>query len=308
MGKILIVGTVAFDAIETPFGKTDKILGGAATFIGLAASQFDTEAAIVSVVGDDFPREYLDLFVKRHIDISGIDIVEGGKTFYWKGKYRNDLNTRDTLVTELNVLADFQPRVPEAYRDSDVVMLGNLHPDIQLSVLDQLSEKPKLTILDTMNFWMNNTPEELQRVIALIDVIAINDEEARQLTGEYSLVKAAWEIQKMGPKYVVIKKGEHGALLFYNRDVFFAPALPLEEVFDPTGAGDTFAGGFAGYLAESGNSSFNNLKNAVIHGSNLASFCVERFGPERMLDLDKKEVEARLVQFRELTQFDIEIQ
>jgi sugar/nucleoside kinase (ribokinase family) len=308
MGKILIVGTVAFDAIETPFGKTDKILGGAATFIGLAASQFDTDAAIVSVVGDDFPREYLDLFVKRQIDISGIDIVEGGKTFYWKGKYRNDLNTRDTLVTELNVLADFQPSVPANYRDSDVVMLGNLHPDIQLSVIDQLSRKPSLTILDTMNFWMNNTPSELARVISLVDVIAINDEEARQLTGEYSLVRAAWEIQKMGPKYVVIKKGEHGALLFYNKEVFFAPALPLEEVYDPTGAGDTFAGGFAGYLAESGNSSFNNLKNAVIHGSNLASFCVERFGPERMLNLEKREVEARLIQFRELTQFDIEIQ
>jgi sugar/nucleoside kinase (ribokinase family) len=308
MGKILIVGTVAFDAIETPFGKTDKILGGAATFIGLAASLYDTDAAIVSVVGDDFPTEYLDLFVKRNIDISGIDIVKGGKTFYWKGKYRNDLNTRDTLVTELNVLADFKPHVPEKYRDSEVVMLGNLHPDIQLSVLDQLSGKPRLTILDTMNFWMNNTPDELKRVIGRIDAIAINDEEARQLTGEYSLVKAAWEIQKMGPKYVVIKKGEHGALLFYNREVFFAPALPLEDVYDPTGAGDTFAGGFAGYLAESGNSSFNNLKNAVIHGSNLASFCVERFGPERMLSLDKKEVEARLLQFRELTQFDIEIQ
>jgi sugar/nucleoside kinase (ribokinase family) len=206
------------------------------------------------------------------------------------------------------VLADFKPHVPEKYRDSEVVMLGNLHPDIQLSVLDQLSGKPRLTILDTMNFWMNNTPDELKRVIGRIDAIAINDEEARQLTGEYSLVKAAWEIQKMGPKYVVIKKGEHGALLFYNREVFFAPALPLEDVYDPTGAGDTFAGGFAGYLAESGNSSFNNLKNAVIHGSNLASFCVERFGPERMLSLDKKEVEARLLQFRELTQFDIEIQ
>lgn len=308
MGKLLIVGTVAFDAIETPFGKTDKILGGAATFIGLAASQFDVDPAIVSVVGDDFPKEYLDLFEKKKINISGIEVVQGGKTFYWKGKYRNDLNTRDTLVTELNVLADFNPQVPENYRNSEVVMLGNLHPDIQLSVIEQLSEKPKLLVLDTMNFWMNHTLEALLRVIAQVDVLTINDEEARQLTGEYSLVKAAWEIQKMGPKYVVIKKGEHGALLFHHREVFFAPALPLEEVFDPTGAGDTFAGGFTGYLAETQNASFNNLKNAVIHGSNLASFCVERFGPERMTGLSKNEVEARLLQFRELTQFDIELQ
>lgn len=307
MGKLLIIGTVAFDAIETPFGKTDKILGGAATFIGLSASQFEIDAAIVSVVGDDFPGEYLQLLKDKKIDISGIEIVKGGKTFYWKGKYRNDLNTRDTLVTELNVLANFNPVVPEAYRDSEVVMLGNLHPNTQLSVIRQMKERPRLIILDTMNFWMNNTLKELKQVMAEVDIITINDEEARQLTGEYSLVKAASEIHGMGPKYVVIKKGEHGALLFHQDEVFFAPALPLEEVFDPTGAGDSFAGGFAGYLAETGNKSFNNIKNAVIHGSNLASFCVEQFGPERMIGLDKDEVEDRLYQFKELTQFDIEL-
>lgn len=303
----MIVGTVAFDAIETPFGKTDKILGGAATFIALAAAQFEADAAIVSVVGEDFPQEYLDLFVEKKVNIDGIEIIEGGKTFFWKGKYRNDLNTRDTLLTELNVLADFNPVVPDAYRDSDVVMLGNLHPDIQMSVIRQMKERPKLLVLDTMNFWMNNTLEALKLVIAEVDVITINDEEARQLTGEYSLVKAAAAIQQMGPHYVVIKKGEHGALLFHRQEVFFAPALPLEEVFDPTGAGDTFAGGFTGYLAETGNTSFNNLKNAVIQGSNLASFCVERFGPERMTGLTQQEVEARLLQFKELTQFDIEL-
>ncbi len=308
MGKLLIVGSVAFDAIETPFGKTDKILGGAAPFIALAASQFDIEAAIVSVVGDDFPQEYLDIFSEQDIDITGIEMVQGGKTFFWKGKYHNDLNSRDTLVTELNVMANFNPVVPDDYKDADVVMLGNLHPNIQMSVIDQMEQKPKLIVLDTMNFWMNNTLEELMQVIERIDVITINDEEARQLTKEYSLVKAAAKIHEMGPKYVVIKKGEHGALLFHNGSVFFAPALPLEEVFDPTGAGDTFAGGFVGYLAATRNISFENLKNAVIHGSNLASFCVERFGPERMLALDEKAVEKRLQQFKELTQFDIELQ
>ncbi len=308
MGKLLIVGTVAFDAIETPFGKTDKILGGAATFIGLAASQYELDAAIVSVVGDDFPSEYLDLLKSRNIDTSGLKIVQGGKTFFWKGKYHNDMNTRDTLATELNVLADFDPIVPENYKDAEVVMLGNLHPNTQLSVINQMKKRPKLIMLDTMNFWMDNALEELMEVIRHIDVITINDEEARQLTGEYSLVRAAAEIQKMGPKYVVIKKGEHGALLFHKDKVFFAPALPLEEVFDPTGAGDTFAGGFAGYLAASDNITFNNLKNAVIHGSNLASFCVERFGTERMQDLDRKEIDKRLHQFKALTQFDIELQ
>ena len=307
MGKLLIVGTVAFDAIETPFGKTDKILGGAATFIGLAASYFKTDSAIVSVVGEDFPVHYLDLLRAKGIDISGLEIVPGGQTFFWKGKYMNDLNRRETLATELNVLADFNPIVPENYKDADLLMLGNLHPDIQLKVIRQMEKRPKLIVLDTMNYWMDNTWDALMEVIREIDVIVINDEEARQLSGEYSLVKAASLIGAMGPEYVVIKKGENGALLFHEDHVFFAPALPLEDVFDPTGAGDTFAGGFAGYLAQTENISFGNLKNAVIHGSNLASFCVEKFGTERLLDLTAKEIDSRLSQFRDLTQFDIEM-
>jgi sugar/nucleoside kinase (ribokinase family) len=307
MSKLVIVGTVAFDAIETPFGKTDKILGGAGTFIGLAASQFDIDPAVVSVVGGDFPQKYLDLMTKNNIDISGIEIIKDGKTFFWSGKYHNDMNSRDTLVTELNVLANFQPIVPHDYRNAEVVMLGNLHPSVQMSVLKQMNKKPKLTILDTMNFWMDCALEELHETISQIDVITINDEEARQLTGEYSLVVAARKIHEMGPKYVVIKKGEHGALLFHNDNVFYAPALPLEEVFDPTGAGDTFAGGFAGHLARTGDFSFENMKNAVIYGSTLASFCVEKFGTERMQDLTDKEIYKRLDQFKNLTQFDIEL-
>ncbi|QCX02045.1 sugar kinase [Aggregatimonas sangjinii] len=307
MGKLVIVGTVAFDEIETPFGKTDKILGGAGTFIGLAASQFDVDSAIVSIVGDDLPQEYLDLLSNKGIDLNGLEIVKGGKTFYWKGKYHNDLNSRDTLVTELNTLADFNPVVPDNYTNADVVMLGNLHPAVQLSVINQMTERPKLIVLDTMNFWMDSALDDLKEVIKHIDVITINDEEARQLTEEYSLVKAAQEIHKMGPKFVVIKKGEHGALLFHNENVFFAPALPLEEVFDPTGAGDTFAGGFTGYLAATGDISFENMKRAVIHGSNLASFCVERFGTVRMESLTKDEVHERLHQFKALTQFEIEL-
>ena len=307
MGKLLIVGTMAFDAIETPFGKTGRILGGAGTFIGLAASQFKIDSAIVSVVGDDFPQSYMDIFKNKDIDLSGVEVVKGGKTFFWEGKYHNDLNSRDTLATELNTLADFNPVVPNDYADADIVMLGNLHPNIQLSVINQMEKRPKLIVLDTMNFWMDNTWDELMAVISKIDVITINDEEARQMTNEYSLVKAAAKIQEMGPKYVVIKKGEHGALLFHKDNIFFAPALPLEEVFDPTGAGDTFAGGFSGYLTEAGNISFESMKNAIIHGSNLASFCVERFGTERMVDLEKSEVDARLVQFKELTQFNIEL-
>ena len=307
MNKLLIVGTVAFDAIETPFGKTDKILGGAGTYIGLSASFFNLQSAIVSVVGDDFPQEYLDLLTARNIDISGLEVVKGGKTFFWSGLYHNDLNSRDTLATELNVLADFQPKVPQNFKDADVVMLGNLHPLVQSSVLDQMEVKPKLVVLDTMNFWMDCALAELLDVIKRIDVITINDEEARQLSGEYSLVKAAAKIHTMGPKYVVIKKGEHGALLFHNSEVFFAPALPLEEVFDPTGAGDTFAGGFTGFIAQSENVSFENMKNAVIYGSNLASFCVEKFGKERMLTLDKEEVVSRLQQFKSLTQFEIDL-
>ncbi|MCX2678860.1 PfkB family carbohydrate kinase [Galbibacter sp. EGI 63066] len=307
MGKLLIVGSVAFDAIETPFGKTDKILGGAAPFISLAASQFNVESAIVSVVGEDFPQEYLDLFSEKNIDINAIEIVKGEKTFFWKGKYHNDLNSRDTLETQLNVLANFKPVVPENYKNADVVMLGNLNPSVQLSVIAQMETKPKLIVLDTMNFWMDNTLDELMDVIEKVDVITINDEEARQLSGEYSLVKAAEKIHAMGPKYVVIKKGEHGALLFHNGNVFFAPALPLEEVFDPTGAGDTFAGGFTGYLAKTDDYSFENMKRAVIHGSNLASFCVEKFGTRRLKELGPDEVYKRLQQFKALTQFDIEI-
>lgn len=307
MNKLLIVGTVAFDAIETPFGKTDKILGGAATYIGLSASFFNLQSAIVSVVGDDFPQEYLDLLTSRNIDISGIEIVKGGKTFFWSGLYHNDLNSRDTLVTELNVLADFQPKVPQNFKDADVVMLGNLHPLVQSSVLDQMEITPKLVVLDTMNFWMDCALPELLDVIKRVDVITINDEEARQLSGEYSLVKAAAKIHTLGPKYVVIKKGEHGALLFHNNEVFFAPALPLEEVYDPTGAGDTFAGGFSGYIAQSENISFENMKNGIIYGSNLASFCVEKFGTERMVSLEENEVNQRLKQFKALTQFDIEL-
>lgn len=307
MGKLLIVGTVAFDAIETPFGKTDKILGGAATYIGLSASQFGVDSGIISIVGGDFPEEYLKMFSEKNIDTSGIEIKKDGKTFFWSGKYHYNLNNRDTLITDLNVLADFNPIVPEKYLDCDFLMLGNLHPDVQMSVIKQIPIRPKLVVLDTMNFWMDNTLNQLMEVIKKIDVITINDEEARQLSGEYSLVKAAEKIHKMGPKYVVIKKGEHGALLFNDGDVFFAPALPLEEVFDPTGAGDTFAGGFIGYLASTHDISFENMKRAIIYGSNFASFCVEKFGTERMLNLSQKEIQKRLQQFKELTQFEIEL-
>ncbi|WP_040279490.1 PfkB family carbohydrate kinase [Psychroserpens damuponensis] len=307
MSKLVIVGTVAFDAIETPFGKTDKILGGAATYIGLSASNFDVDSAAVSVVGGDFPQKYLDLLSDRNVNTDGIEIVKDGKTFFWSGKYHNDMNSRDTLVTELNVLEHFNPVVPETYKDAEVVMLGNLHPMVQQGVLDQMTTKPKLAILDTMNFWMDIALDDLLSVIKNVDVITINDEEARQLTGEYSLVVAARKIHDMGPKYVVIKKGEHGALLFHDDHMFYAPALPLEEVFDPTGAGDTFAGGFAGYLAKTEDYSFENMKNAVIYGSTLASFCVEKFGTERMQNLTKDDIEYRLKDFKKLTQFNIEL-
>ena len=305
MSKLIIVGTVAFDAIQTPFGKTDKILGGAATFIGLAASQFDIDGAIVSVVGGDFPKQYIDMLEDKGLDISSLEVVENGKTFFWSGKYHNDMNSRDTLATELNVLADFKPVVPESYKDAKVVMLGNLHPLVQLGVIEQMNAKPDLVILDTMNFWMDSALGDLMKVISKVDVITINDEEARQLTGEYSLVVAAKKIMTMGPKFVVIKKGEHGALLFFEDEMFYAPALPLKEVFDPTGAGDTFAGGFAGYLTKTGDYSFENLKKAVIYGSALASFSVEKFGTERMTNLKKEELYERIVQFKNLTQFDL---
>lgn len=306
MKDLLIVGTVAFDAIETPFSETDKILGGAATYIGLAASHFSLRSGIVSVVGSDFPQEYIDLLKDRNIDLKGLEVVKDGKTFFWSGRYHNDMNTRDTLDTQLNVLADFQPKVPKKFRDVKVVMLGNLHPAVQLSVLEQI-DNTKLVVLDTMNFWIESTPDLLNKVISKVDVITINDEEARELTEEYSLVKAARKIADMGPDYVVIKKGEHGALLFYEDEMFFAPALPLEEVFDPTGAGDTFAGGFTGYLASKDNYSFETMKNAVIHGANLASFSVEKFGTERMIDLKEADIKNRLELFNSLTQFEINL-
>jgi sugar/nucleoside kinase (ribokinase family) len=307
MSKLLAVGTVAFDAIETPFGKTDKILGGSGTFVGLAAAHFGVQTGIVSVVGGDFPQSYLNMMNDKGINTDGVEVIEDGKTFFWSGKYHNDMNSRDTLVTELNVLADFTPVVPETFRDAAIVVLGNLHPLTQSSVLDQLSTQPKLVILDTMNFWMDAALEDLHMVLKRVDVITINDEEARQLSGEYSLVNAAKKIHLMGPKFVVIKKGEHGALLFNDGKMFYAPALPLAEVFDPTGAGDTFAGGFSGYLAKTEDISFESMKNAVIYGSNLASFCVEKFGTERMEALQSDEVHERLKVFKELTQFDIKL-
>ena len=306
MSKLVIVGTVAFDAIETPFGKTDKILGGAATYIGLSASNFKVDSAIVSIVGGDFPKDHISMLESNGMNVEGLEIVEDGKTFFWSGKYHNDMNSRDTLATELNVLADFNPIVPEAYKDAEVVMLGNLHPLVQMGVINQM-QNPSLIVLDTMNFWMDCALTELMQVIAKVDVITINDEEARQLSGEYSLVVAAQKIMEMGPKFVVIEKGEHGALLFHEDDIFSAPALPLAEVFDPTGAGDTFAGGFTGYLAKTGDFSYENMKTAIIHGSALASFCVEKFGTERMLRLSKKEIHQRLKQFKSLTQFDIQL-
>jgi len=306
MSKLLIVGTVAFDAVETPFGKTNKILGGSASYIALSASQFNTSSAIVSVVGGDFPEAHLNLFSKKGIDISSIEIIKEGKTFFWSGRYHNNMNSRDTLVTELNVLENFKPIVCNKFKDADILVLGNLHPIVQLSVLDQMNSSSTFVILDTMNFWMDNALDDLMDVIKRVDVITINDEEARQLTGQHSLVSAAKKIHSMGPEYVVIKKGEHGALLFNNDDMFSAPALPLESVFDPTGAGDTFAGGFAGFLSESQKINFESMKNAVIYGSTLASFCVEKFGTERLESLKSDEIERRLIAFKKLTQFEIE--
>lgn len=305
--SLLVVGTVAFDAIETPFGKTDKIIGGAATYISLAASYFTKKIHLVSVVGDDFPNESIELLKSHSVDTSGLQIKKGEKTFFWSGKYHNDLNTRDTLVTELNVLADFYPAVPESFRDCEFLMLGNLTPTIQRQVIEQMNTRPKLIVLDTMNFWMDVALEDLKKTISMVDVLAINDQEARQLSGEYSLVKAAQKILELGPEYLIIKKGEHGALLFNKQQVFFAPALPLEEVFDPTGAGDTFAGGFIGYLSETKDISFENMKRAIIFGSAMASFCVEKFGIERINGLTSEEVETRVQDFVDLVQFDISL-
>ena len=305
--NLLAVGTVAFDAIETPFGKTDKILGGAATYIGLSASVLNANVSLVSVVGGDFPQEYLDLLINRNINIEGIEIFPNEKTFFWAGKYHNDLNSRDTMATELNVLEKFEPKIPEHCKNYDILLLGNLHPSTQLAVLNGMSCRPKLVILDTMNFWMNHTWDLLMEVIAKSDVITINDEEARQLSGEYSLPKAAQKIHKMGPKYVIIKKGEHGALLFSEGKVFAIPALPLEEVFDPTGAGDTFAGGFAAHLAATKSISFENMKTAVIVGSVMASFTVEKFGTERLLEVSPMILKQRIKKFQELTTFEVDL-
>ena len=305
--SLLTVGTVAFDKLETPFGKTDKILGGAATFISLASSLLEVETAVVSVVGGDFPDQYMDVLKSRGIDLSGLEIVKEGKTFFWEGKYHNDLNSRDTLVTELNVLETFEPKVPEKYQSAEVLMLGNLHPLVQKSVLNQMAKRPELVVLDTMNFWMDISWDDLMTVIKEVDVISINDEEARQMSGEYSLPKAAKKISELGPKTVIIKKGEHGALLFQGKKVFYAPALPLEDVFDPTGAGDTFAGGFSGYLAKTRDYSFENMKRAIIYGSALASVTVEKFGTESLTELTRDRLAERLKQFRELTNFEIEL-
>ncbi len=306
--SLLVVGSMAFDAIETPFGKTDKIIGGAATYISLSASFFKSKVNIVSVVGGDFPKSDLAALNSRNIDTAGVQIKENEKSFFWSGKYHMDMNTRDTLVTELNVLADFDPIIPSQYQDCEVLMLGNLTPSIQKTVVERLAVRPKLIIMDTMNFWMEIALDDLKETLKIVDVLTINDEEARQLSGEYSLVKAAAKIIKMGPKYLVIKKGEHGALLFYDQQIFFAPALPLEEVFDPTGAGDTFAGGFAGYLAATKDYSFENMKRAIINGSALASFCVEKFGTERLHTLTNTEVKDRVHSFVDLTSFAITVE
>ena len=303
--SLIIVGTVAFDAIQTPFGSSGKVVGGAASYIGLSASQFVKEQHIISVIGDDFPQSFVDELESRGIQTDGLERRKDEKSFFWEGKYHQDMNSRDTLTTELNVLADFQPRVPQEAQGASFVMLGNLDPSVQLSVLDQLDQKPKLVVLDTMNFWMDIALEPLKQVIKRVDVLTINDEEARQLSGEHSLVKAANKIQTMGPSTVVIKKGEHGALLFQKDEVFFAPALPLEEVLDPTGAGDTFAGGFIGHLARTGDTSFANMKRAVVLGSAMASFACEKFGTERLMKLTKENIDARIQRFVNLVDFDM---
>jgi sugar/nucleoside kinase (ribokinase family) len=303
--SLLVVGSVAFDAIETPFGKTDKIVGGAASYISLATSYFTNDTKLVAVVGDDFPQEFIDTLNKRGVKTEGLQVKKGEKSFFWSGKYHTDMNSRDTLVTELNVLGDFDPIIPESYQDCEYLMLGNLSPAVQQTVINRLHKRPKLIVMDTMNFWMEIAMDDLLKTISMVDVLTINDEEARQLSGEYSLVKAAAKIQKMGPKYLIIKKGENGALLFHGSEVFFAPALPLEEVFDPTGAGDTFAGGFIGYLAKTNDISFENMKNAIIYGSAMASFCVEKFGTERIMDLNNGELHTRINVFRNLVKFNL---
>jgi sugar/nucleoside kinase (ribokinase family) len=304
--SLVVVGSMAFDAIETPFGKSDKIIGGAGTYIAWCATNF-TPVKQISVVGGDFPQAELDALTNRNVTLEGVQIKKDEKTFFWSGKYHMDMNTRDTLVTELNVLGDFQPVVPESYQDCEFLMLGNLAPSVQLSVIEQLKTKPKLVVLDTMNFWMDIALDDLKKVLAKTDVLMVNDSEARQLSGDYSLVRAAKKIMAMGPQYLIIKKGEHGALLFHEKHVFFAPALPLEEVFDPTGAGDTFAGGFIGHIAKTKDISFNNMKTAIIVGSALASYCVEKFGTERLREINKEDIAARLNEFVQLSSFDIDL-
>lgn len=305
--SLLVVGSVAFDAIETPFGKTDKIIGGAATYIALCSTYFTKDVNLVAVVGGDFPKEDIKLMEDHGVNTEGLQIKEDEKSFFWSGKYHNDMNSRDTLVTELNVLENFDPIIPESYQDSEYVMLGNLAPTVQRQVIERMTKRPKLIVMDTMNFWMDIMMDELKKTISMVDVLTINDEEARQLSGEYSLVKAARKIMAMGPKYLIIKKGEHGALLFHEEKVFFAPALPLEEVFDPTGAGDTFAAGFIGFLAKTDDISFENMKNAIVYGSAMASFCVEKFGTEKLINLKDSEIRDRIQNFIDLAQFEIDL-
>lgn len=305
--SIITVGTMAFDAIETPFGKVDKIVGGSATYVAYAASKFATPIQQISIVGNDFPQEEMDALTSRGVELEGVEIVPGKKSFFWSGKYHIDMNTRDTLVTDLNVLEDFNPIVPDSYQGADFLMLGNLMPKLQMSVIDQMKERPKLIVMDTMNFWMDIAMDDLKDVLKKVDVLLVNDGEARQLSEEVSLVKAARKIMAMGPRFLIIKKGEHGALLFHENHVFFAPALPLEEVFDPTGAGDTFAGGFIGFLAKTKDISFDNMKRAIIVGSAMASFCVEKFGPERLKEISKADIDERISEFVQLVNFDIDL-
>lgn len=305
--SLIVVGTMAFDALETPFGKVDRIIGGSATYVAWSASNFTQPIKQVSIIGGDFPQEEIDKLKARGVEFEGVEVVKDGKSFFWSGRYHMDMNTRDTLVTELNVLEQFNPQLPDNYQDCEYLMLGNLAPAVQMSVINQLKNRPKLIVMDTMNFWMEVAMDDLKKTLAMVDVLMVNDSEARQLSGEYSLVKAAAKIQEMGPKFVIIKKGEHGALLFNGKKVFFAPALPLEEVFDPTGAGDTFAGGFIGHVARTGDTSFDNMKNAIIVGSALASFCVEKFGPNRMQELTKEEINERIDQFVDLVNFEISL-
>jgi sugar/nucleoside kinase (ribokinase family) len=305
--SLIVIGTMAFDAIETPFGKTDRIVGGSATYVAYAASNFVKPVQQVSIVGDDFPKDEMDELKRRGVQLNGVEIIQGKKSFFWSGRYHEDMNTRDTLITDLNVLADFNPKLPDNYQGAEFVMLGNLQPIIQMSVIKQLKQRPKLIVMDTMNFWMESAMADLEEVLKHVDMLLVNDAEARQLTGQFSLVKAAKTILKMGPKYLIIKKGEHGALLFHGDSVFFAPALPLEEVFDPTGAGDTFAGGFIGHLAKTGDISFDNMKRAIIVGSAMASFCVEKFGPTRLKEINRKDIDVRIQMFKDLVNFDIEL-